>query len=100
MVCPSAGERIISSPLLTHLATNYFSSPSLSCSKSLMPDSELPPIVYEDEALVAFDKPSGLLVAPDRWDHGKRNLAALAHERFGQECGNAHRLDRETSGVV
>lgn len=62
--------------------------------------SDLPAIVYEDDALVAFDKPSGLLVAPDRWDHGKRNLAALAHERYGEECGNAHRLDRETSGVV
>lgn len=65
-----------------------------------MSESDLPTIVYEDEALVAFDKPSGLLVAPDRWDHGKRNLAALAHEQFGEECGNAHRLDRETSGVV
>lgn len=65
-----------------------------------MSDSVLPTIVYEDDALIAFDKPSGLLVAPDRWDHGKRNLAALAHEHYGEECGNAHRLDRETSGVV
>ncbi len=62
--------------------------------------SALPTIVYEDDTLVAFDKPSGLLVAPDRWDHGKRNLAALVHEQYGEECGNAHRLDRETSGVV
>lgn len=62
--------------------------------------SDLPPIVYEDSELVAFDKPSGLLVAPDRWDHGKRNLAALVHEQYGEECGNAHRLDRDTSGVV
>jgi RluA family pseudouridine synthase len=65
-----------------------------------MSDSELPPIVYEDSELVAFDKPSGLLVAPDRWDHGKRNLAALVHEQYSEECGNAHRLDRDTSGVV
>jgi len=65
-----------------------------------MSESALPTIVYEDDDIVAFDKPSGLLVAPDRWDHGKRNLAALAHEQYGEECGNAHRLDRETSGVV
>ena len=26
----------------------------------------LPPIIFEDDSLIAFDKPSGLLVAPDR----------------------------------
>ena len=28
----------------------------------------LPPVLYEDEALIAWDKPSGLSIAPDRWD--------------------------------
>lgn len=60
----------------------------------------LPTILFEDEAFVAFDKPSGLLSAPDRWDKEKIHLVALAQQRFGAETFNVHRLDRETSGVI
>lgn len=62
----------------------------------------LPPIIYEDDALVAFDKPSGLLVAPDRWDKARENLMGLvhAHPRFGRTVANVHRLDADTSGVL
>ena len=60
----------------------------------------LPPILYEDDALLAFDKPSGLLVAPDRWDKSRENLMGLVHERLGGQIANVHRLDAETSGVL
>ena len=62
----------------------------------------LPPILYEDDALVAFDKPSGLLVAPDRWDKTRANLMAMVHAepRFGRVVANVHRLDADTSGVL
>jgi RluA family pseudouridine synthase len=60
----------------------------------------LPPIIHEDEALLAFDKPSGLLVAPDRWDKTRLNLMALVHARFGYGVANVHRLDADTSGVL
>jgi 23S rRNA-/tRNA-specific pseudouridylate synthase len=60
----------------------------------------LPPIIYEDDALIAFDKPSGLLVAPDRWDKSRENLMGLVHGRFGHGVANVHRLDAGTSGVV
>ncbi|HMP77246.1 MAG TPA: RluA family pseudouridine synthase [Kiritimatiellia bacterium] len=60
----------------------------------------LPPILLEDEHLVAFDKPSGLLIAPDRWDKARENLMALVHARLAPTIFNAHRLDRDTSGVV
>jgi RluA family pseudouridine synthase len=60
----------------------------------------LPPIIHEDEALLAFDKPSGLLVAPDRWDKTSRNLMALVHARLGPGIANIHRLDADTSGVL
>ncbi len=61
----------------------------------------LPPIIYEDDALVAFDKPSGLLVAPDRWDKARANLMGMVHAdpRFGRTVANVHRLDADTSGV-
>jgi len=60
----------------------------------------LPPVIYEDEALLAFDKPSGLLVAPDRWDKTRENLMGLVHARLGVGVANVHRLDADTSGVL
>jgi len=62
----------------------------------------LPPIVFEDDVLVAFDKPSGLLVAPDRWDKTRENLMGLvhAHPRYGHGVANVHRLDADTSGLL
>jgi RluA family pseudouridine synthase len=60
----------------------------------------LPPVIYEDEVLLAFDKPSGLLVAPDRWDKARPNLMALVHTQLGDGIANVHRLDADTSGVL
>jgi RluA family pseudouridine synthase len=60
----------------------------------------LPTILFEDDVLVAFDKPSGLLVAPDRWDKEQEDLMRLVHERLSADYFNAHRLDRDTSGVL
>jgi RluA family pseudouridine synthase len=60
----------------------------------------LPPIIYEDNALLGFDKPSGLLVAPDRWDKQRANLMALVHAKLGPGVANVHRLDADTSGVL
>ena len=62
----------------------------------------LPPILFEDDTLVAFDKPSGLLVAPDRWDKTRENLMGLvhAHPRYGRGVANVHRLDADTSGLL
>jgi RluA family pseudouridine synthase len=60
----------------------------------------LPPIIYEDDALLGFDKPSGLLVAPDRWDKQSEDLMALVHAKFGPGVANVHRLDADTSGVL
>ena len=60
----------------------------------------LPAILYEDEAILAFDKPSGMLVAPDRWDKARENLMGLAHDKFGKHVANVHRLDADTSGIL
>ena len=62
----------------------------------------LPTVIFEDDALVAFDKPSGLLVAPDRWDKSRENLMGLvhAHPRYGRGVANVHRLDADTSGLL
>lgn len=60
----------------------------------------LPPIIHEDDALVAFDKPSGLLVAPDRWNKAREHLVGLVHAKFGPHVANGHRLDADASGLV
>ncbi len=60
----------------------------------------IPPILFEDEAILAFDKPSGLLIAPDRWDKKKENLMGMVHDKFGHHVANVHRLDADTSGIV
>lgn len=60
----------------------------------------LPPILYEDSTMVAFDKPSGLLVAPDRWDKARENLMAQVHAAMGRTVANVHRLDADTSGLL
>ncbi len=60
----------------------------------------LPPILYEDDFLIAFDKPSGLLIAPDRWDKSRQNLMGMVHEKMGHHVANIHRLDADTSGIV
>lgn len=57
-------------------------------------------VLYEDEALMAVDKPAGLPVHPSATYH-KNTLTWLLRQRYGPDAPHiAHRLDRETSGVV
>jgi 23S rRNA-/tRNA-specific pseudouridylate synthase len=60
----------------------------------------LPDILFEDDLLVAFDKPSGLAVSPGPRDGGGPTLMSLARGRFGPSLAGVHRLDPEASGVV
>jgi 23S rRNA pseudouridine1911/1915/1917 synthase len=57
-------------------------------------------VLYEDEAILALDKPSGLPVHPSATYH-KNTLTFLLRERFGDDPPHiVHRLDRETSGLL
>lgn len=69
------------------------------------------PILYEDEQLLALDKPARLLTSPDRYEAARPNLMKLLHagitagkpwaaSRQLSYLSNAHRLDFETSGVI
>jgi RluA family pseudouridine synthase len=69
------------------------------------------PVLYEDESLLALNKPSRLLTSPDRYDPERPNLMRLLHdaikkgspwckERHIDYLANAHRLDFETSGII
>ncbi len=69
------------------------------------------PILYEDDQLLALDKPAGLPVAPDKPDPNQPNLIGLLHKGIadGRPWATsralsflmyAHRLDPEASGVL
>jgi len=64
------------------------------------PPPPLPPVIYEDDRVIAFDKPAGLLMHPtgQRWAWALIGLARQA--RPGAHLDLVHRLDRDTSGVV
>lgn len=59
-------------------------------------------ILYEDDWIIAVDKPAGLLVHPS-WIAPARtpNLVARLRARYpGEKVHTVHRLDRATSGVI
>ncbi len=56
-------------------------------------------IIFEDDTLAVLNKPSGLLVVPDRYDPDVPSLQILLREKYGR-IFVVHRIDRETSGLV
>lgn len=55
-------------------------------------------IVYEDEQIIAINKPEGIAVhAGTKQDYG---LVDLASDYFGQKCYLVHRLDKAVSGII
>ncbi len=76
-----------------------------------VPDVERIPILYEDRAVIAIDKPRGWLLAPDSWQQTSRNLqAAISSSIAGRDfwatsrglkfLRYVHRLDAETTGIL
>jgi 23S rRNA pseudouridine1911/1915/1917 synthase len=81
------------------------------------PDETIP-VLYEDEHVLAVDKPAGLAVEPERWARGNASLSGalleLALERSSIDAPEAelptrglefrprilHRLDKDTTGVL
>lgn len=69
------------------------------------------PVLFEDEHLLALNKPALLLTSPDRDDAGRPNLMTLLHAGIAAGkpwatarglayLANAHRLDFEVTGVL
>ena len=57
-----------------------------------------PIIIYEDDDIIALNKPSGLLSLHDR-NQRERSLIDLLR-KYDPNATLCHRLDRETSGVI
>ncbi len=58
------------------------------------------PVLYEDEHLLAVDKPALLPVHPTARYHKNTLINVLKAERPGQFLSLGHRIDRETSGCL
>ena len=64
-------------------------------------------VLYEDDNLVAVNKPAGLRVIPDSFNAALPNLLTMLESRYrkalgqeGQQLWVVHRIDMHTSGVV
>ncbi len=57
-----------------------------------------PDIIFENEAFVAINKPSGLLSIPDRMGI-TISLKDMLKQRYGN-IYTVHRLDKDTSGII
>jgi tRNA pseudouridine65 synthase len=55
--------------------------------------------LYQDEYIIAINKPSGLLVHKSFYD-AKVLIQELRNQIGGQHVYPVHRLDRKTSGVL
>jgi RluA family pseudouridine synthase len=75
------------------------------------PRAERLPILYEDRAVLAIDKPPGWMLVPSTWQRTSRNLQAAiessvnagdfwARSRNLKFLRYVHRLDADTSGVL
>ncbi|MFM1851047.1 MAG: hypothetical protein RIS54_731 [Verrucomicrobiota bacterium] len=60
----------------------------------------LPPVIFEDDALLVLDKPAGLPVVAEPGARGGETLLAQVREARGEAVTNAHRPDAESSGLV
>ena len=56
-------------------------------------------ILFENEELIAVNKPSGMLTLPDRHDGELQSLRGLLQAKYGH-IFVIHRLDKDTSGVI
>ena len=60
------------------------------------------PIIYEDEWLIAVNKPSGLLSVPGRYHHNQDSVVSRLINLLadGENITAVHRLDMDTSGIL
>lgn len=66
-----------------------------------MNDYEDIPVLYEDESLIAVDKPTGLAVHKnDFMPRDADYLTKIIGQKYNRSVYNVHRLDAKTSGVI
>lgn len=56
-------------------------------------------ILYQDDSVIAVNKPSGLLTIRDGYNPDLPTVKGILEAEFGR-CWIVHRLDKETSGIL
>ncbi|PHK97282.1 RNA pseudouridine synthase [Neolewinella marina] len=80
-------------------ATGFHNSPSMPATpKQHFPGRPGDWVLYKDNQLIAFNKPAGLAVVPDK--KGSANLLQIGAAYAHHDLYPIHRLDRPVSGVV
>jgi tRNA pseudouridine32 synthase/23S rRNA pseudouridine746 synthase len=57
------------------------------------------PVLYEDNDLIAVDKPAGIASIPER-DRSAASVLSLLEKQLARKLFIVHRLDKEASGVM
>ena len=57
------------------------------------------PVLYEDDDIIAVDKPAGVASIPER-DRAKETVLSLLEKQTGRKLFIVHRLDKEVGGVM
>ncbi|HRP90968.1 MAG TPA: RluA family pseudouridine synthase [Edaphocola sp.] len=60
---------------------------------------KLPHIIFENDNYIAFNKPSGLLSIPDRFNPETENLYHIVRSQYPNII-TVHRIDKDTSGLI
>lgn len=58
------------------------------------------PILYEDDAFIAINKPTGIMVHRTKISEDRRFVLQILRKQIGKRIYPIHRLDRATSGVL
>jgi RluA family pseudouridine synthase len=56
-------------------------------------------ILYEDDGILAVNKPEGITTIPER-DTNKKSLLQILQTRYGEKLFVIHRLDKDASGAM
>jgi RluA family pseudouridine synthase len=57
------------------------------------------PVLYEDDDIIAVDKPAGTASIPER-DRAKETVLSLLEKQTGRKLFIVHRLDKDAGGVM
>ncbi|MFM2061214.1 MAG: hypothetical protein RLZZ507_884 [Cyanobacteriota bacterium] len=72
----------------------------LSGLKTKLADFQKLEIIYEDQWLIAVNKPPGLLSVPGRYHYNQDSVLSRLRNLYDLELMSVHRLDQETSGIL
>ncbi len=84
-----------------NIQQNHYNSLFLYGQGNPAPTNSLLPIIYQDEYLIAVNKPAGLLSVPGRYYHNQDSVISRLRNCLPNEKIIAvHRLDQDTSGIL